>query len=122
MRILCALLLLAAPCLAQDYWTPRQKIETAMVTSLHIADAAQTCYHLAHGSHENSPLTPGNCAGATVAIIGEGAAAQYLSYRLARRFAWWRRLDRALPYVQMSLSVNAIRCSYSRGGCNSFGF
>jgi hypothetical protein len=125
-----ALLLLAAayavPCAAQAaedaYWTPRRKIETVAATGFHFADVAQTCHHLSHGAHEMSPITPNNCAGAAVAITGESAAVQYLSYRLARRFVWWRPLDRVLPYFEISLSVNAIRCSNTRAGCNSMGF
>jgi hypothetical protein len=123
-------LLLASLCVASAdaqgtedaYWTPRRKIETAVVTGFHFADTAQTCYNLGAHWQERSPITPNSCAGATVAIIGEGAAVQYLSYRLARRFTWWQPLDRALPYVEISLSINAIHCSNTRAGCNSMGF
>jgi hypothetical protein len=106
-----------------DYWTPRHKVETALVTGFHLADAVQTCWHMSQhkGWNEVSPLTPNNCAGASVAILGEGFALQYGSHKLAERARWWRPVDRTLPYFLIGLSVDAIRCSNIKAGCASLG-
>jgi hypothetical protein len=105
-----------------DYWTPRHKMETALVTGFHLADAVQTCWHMSQhkGWYEISPITPNNCPGAAAAVIGEGIALQYGSHKLAQRMRWWRPIDRSLPYVQVGFSIDAIRCSNIRAGCTSF--
>lgn len=136
MKLLAALLLLSVAAAAQssnaaqsfdtaqtDYWTPRHKMETALVTGFHLADAVQTCWHMSQhkGWYEVSPITPNNCPGASVAVIGEGIALQYGSHKLAQRMRWWRPIDRGLPYVQVGFSIDAIRCSNIRAGCTSFG-
>lgn len=130
MKLLTALLLLCVSAVAQsfdapqtDYWTPRHKLEAAAVAGFHIADAAQTCWHMSQhdGWHEVSPTTPNNCAGATVAVIGEAMAIQYGSHKLAQRMRWWRPIDNALPYVLIGFSINAIRCSNIKAGCNTLG-
>ena len=127
MKTIAAVLLLCSLCSAEDYWTPRRKIETIGVTALHMADAAQTCYHekTTPGWRERSPTTPGNCAGASVFLIGSGPLLQFASYRITRKYPdskLWRAIDRGLPHLEMTLSVNAIRCSNTKAGCNHYGF
>jgi hypothetical protein len=141
MKLLAALLLLSVASAAQsfdaaitsaaqssdaaqtDYWTPRHKMETVLVTGFHLADAVQTCWHMSQhkGWYEVSPTTPNNCPGAAVAVVGEGIALQYGSHKLAQRMRWWRPIDRSLPYLQVGFSIDAIRCSNIRVGCTSFG-
>lgn len=130
MKLLIAFLLICVTADAQsfdepkaDYWTPRHKVEIATVTGFHLADVAQSCWHMSqhNGWHEVSPTTPNSCSGAAVAVIGEGVALQYGSHKLAQRMRWWRPIDSALPYVLIGFSVNAIRCSNIRGGCNTLG-
>ena len=124
MKPILAVLLLCSICAGQEskYWTKRRIAETSGVTALHLADTAQTCYHMANGSHEMNPLTPNSCAGASVTLIGSGPVLQWASYKLARRYRWMRPIERALPYVEMSISINAIRCSSTKAGCNRYGF
>ena len=106
---------------AQDYWTPRREIETAAVTAFHAADVAQTCYRIDNpqtyiSGHlimttrwsEKFWLTPNNCPGVAVAVFGESAVLQYASYRLARRWKRFERLDRAMPYIQIGMSIGGI--------------
>ena len=120
--LISVLLLLATSCFAQNYWTHERIASTAGVTALHLADAAQTCYHLHEGYEEIGFGTPRNCPGAALYLVGVGPVLQYASYRMARRFGWWKWPDRVLPYVEMSVSISAIRCSYSKAGCNQWGY
>ena len=99
-----------------DYWTPRRKIETAAVTMMHAADASLTCYHMAHGWGEDGLGTPHNCPGAAAVLIGSGPVLQYASYHLARKFPRFKFVERALPYVEIGISANALKCS-EMGNC-----
>ena len=129
MKTICSVLLLCSLGIAQEapkYWTPRRIWETSGVTALHLADSAQTCYHESQGNwHEHNAMTPPNCAGASVALIGSGPLLQYASYKLTRKYPnsrTWKIVDRALPHLEMSISINSIRCSNVSGGCNRYGF
>lgn len=108
------------------YWTLRRKIETAGVTLLHMADAAQTCWHEANTPHwhEQNPMTPNTCQGAAVALIGSGPILQWASYRLTQRYPhsrFWAHVDHILPQIEISVSAMSIRCSHT-GSCNQYGF
>jgi hypothetical protein len=119
MKTLGTILILCSLCQAQDYWTPRRKIETAAVTSLHLADAAQTCYHMSKGWEESGLGTPRNCPGSAVYLVASGPVLQYATYRLTRRYPdsrLWKAVDKGLPHLEIAISVNAIRCS-NAGGC-----
>ena len=120
--LIVTLLFLGTSCFAQNYWTHERIATTAGVTALHVADAAQTCYHMNLGYEEIGFGTPRNCTGAAVYLVAIGPVLQYASYRIARRWTWWKRPDRVLPYVEMSISLSAIRCSYSKVGCNQWGY
>ena len=124
--LFCLVMILASFATAQTdnvkYWTPYRIATTAGVTILHGIDAGQTCYHLREGWTEHGFMTPTNCPGAAIYLIGIGPVTQYASYRLSQRFAWWKPIDRILPYVEMSFSVSGIHCSYSQTGCGKSGF
>ncbi len=107
----------------QPYWTASRVWETTAVTALHAADAAQSCYNMAHGAIEEGLGTPHNCAGATAYLLASGPVLQWASYRMMRRHPGsraWRVVDRTLPYVEISISINAMRCSAGR--CDRYGF
>ena len=126
LQLTCFLMFVAGFSFAQmlptNYWTRREVAEAVGVTALHAADAAQSCYHEGDGRHEVSFGMPRNCPGAALYLIGIGPVLQYGSYRMARKFTWWKRLDRNLPYIEMGLSLSAIRCSSSKAGCNQWGY
>jgi hypothetical protein len=126
LQLTCFLMFVAGFSFAQElpmhYWTPRVVVETVGVTALHAADAAQTCYHEREGTHEVAFGMPHNCPGAAVYLMSIGPILQYGSYRMARKFTWWKPMDRKLPYIQMGFSLSAIRCSSSKAGCNQWGY
>ena len=112
---LACLLLLVSTSAAQDYWTPRRKVETVAVTALHMADAAQTCYHLSQGNWiEGGFGTPHNCSGAAIYLVSSGPVLQYASYRLARRYRRMRFIETILPYVEIGISIRGIQGSEER--------
>jgi hypothetical protein len=127
LRLIAIILFAAAACAAQEsapYWSPARIWETSAVTALHVADSAETCYHLARGAQEEGLGTPHNCAGATAYIVGSGPVLQWASHRMVRHYPGshaWRVVERALPYVEISISINAMRCS-SAGRCGRDGF
>jgi hypothetical protein len=126
MKTIAAVLLLCSLCSAEDYWTPRRKIETVGVTALHMADAAQTCYHLHQGDwKEYGPLTAKTCGLGATEIVAFGPVLQFASYKMTRKYPesrLWRMVDRGIPHLEMTLSVNAIHCSNTKAGCNRYGF
>ena len=126
MRVFFCVILLIATCFAQDYWTPRRKVETIGVTALHLGDAGQTCYHMITDStwREHGIGSPRTCQWNAVYLIGLGPVVQWMSYQIVRHHPtskFWKRVDTGIPSFEITLSANAIRCS-NTGGCNKFGF
>lgn len=109
------------------YWTLRRKIETAGVTLLHMADAAQTCWHEANtpGWHEQKLMTPRSCEGASVVLVGSGPILQWATYLLTKQYPHsrlWARIEHVLPQTEIFISAMSIKCSNASRGCNQYGF